>query len=165
MVSNEFGQAIISMPEGVDEFRDRQVEEAYERTLAVDFTGVAYKVHQSKEFGGPVNETEVSKLLDGYRQMLALMIAYPGLKIVPTEAIDVVWHSHILDTRAYREDSTSLFGRFLDHNPYFGLGDQAPELETAGDATRQLAEHHFGDSNFTQSFTPRFNQCSSCASA
>jgi|GEM_PF-3922570 len=32
-----------------------------------------------------------------------------------------IWHAHILNTRPYRMDYHRLFGRFIDHYPYFGL--------------------------------------------
>jgi hypothetical protein len=40
---------------------------------------------------------------------------------------------HILDTAAYREDCDEIFGRFLDHFPYFGMRDEqdAQALEHA----------------------------------
>jgi hypothetical protein len=42
-----------------------------------------------------------------------------------------VGHRHILDTAAYREDCEAIFGRFLDHFPYFGLrGDADAEALT-----------------------------------
>ena len=35
--------------------------------------------------------------------------------------MDEFWHMHILDTKAYREDWEKIFGRFIDHFPYFGI--------------------------------------------
>jgi hypothetical protein len=48
-------------------------------------------------------------------------ICYPDADIVPCHLVDDIWHQHILDTIAYREDCDATFGRFLDHFPYFGM--------------------------------------------
>jgi hypothetical protein len=40
-----------------------------------------------------------------YRKFLALQLAYPDAEIVPCKLADDMWHQHILDTTAYREDS------------------------------------------------------------
>ena len=52
-----------------------------------------------------------------YRKFLALHLAYPDADIVPCKLVDDIWHQHILDTCAYREDCDVIFGRFLDHFP------------------------------------------------
>lgn len=41
---------------------------------------------------------------------------YPD-NIAPSNIIDLIWHSHILCTREYREYCASMFGKFLDHHP------------------------------------------------
>src|SRR5580658_6317536 len=56
-----------------------------------------------------------------YRCFLKLCVLYPGVSVVPTRAIDRVWHAHMLDTAKYRADCQLVFGRFLDHFPYAGL--------------------------------------------
>ncbi len=38
--------------------------------------------------------------------------------------MDEVWHAHILDTRRYAADCDCVFGEFIHHYPYFGLGDK-----------------------------------------
>jgi hypothetical protein len=53
-----------------------------------------------------------------YRKFLALHLSYPDVDIVPCKIVDEIWHQHILDTAAYRDDCDALFGRFLDHFPY-----------------------------------------------
>ena len=60
-----------------------------------------------------------------YRKFLALHVAYPHAEIVPCKVVDDMWHQHILDTAGYRDDCDAIFGRFLDHFPYFGIrGDE-----------------------------------------
>ncbi len=41
--------------------------------------------------------------------------------VVPTQDIDEMWHNHILDTRLYALHCKEVFGRFIDHFPYFGV--------------------------------------------
>jgi hypothetical protein len=55
-----------------------------------------------------------------YIRFMALAHAFG--EAVPSKAIDEVWHGHIIDTRRYEKDCLRIFGRFLHHYPYFGLG-------------------------------------------
>ena len=40
-----------------------------------------------------------------------------GERLTPSEAVDEVWHYHVLDTRRYHEDCQRLFGQYLHHTP------------------------------------------------
>lgn len=55
------------------------------------------------------------------------------LKFVPNKLIDEFWHNHILDTENYYYDCYKIFGRFLHHDPYYGLKneEEKKEWETA----------------------------------
>lgn len=81
-----------------------------------------------------------------YRKFLALHLMYPDEDIVPCKLVDEIWHQHILDTAAYREDCDAIFGRFLDHFPYFGMRDEqdAQDLEDAYVSTLERYEAAFG---------------------
>ena len=48
-----------------------------------------------------------------YKRFLHLV--YTHQNAVPTKAMDIFWHQHILDTRAYMEDSTHIFGDYLGY--------------------------------------------------
>ena len=39
-----------------------------------------------------------------YRRFLAMHLAHPEADIVPCKIVDEMWHAHILDTIAYRDD-------------------------------------------------------------
>jgi hypothetical protein len=82
-----------------------------------------------------------------YRRFLAMHIAYPDAEIVPCHMVDEIWHQHILDTIAYREDCDRLFGGFLDHFPYFGMrgDDDAQALHEAYGDTLEIYEREFGE--------------------
>ncbi|MDH2373890.1 glycine-rich domain-containing protein-like [Cobetia sp. 3AK] len=81
-----------------------------------------------------------------YRRFLSLKAFYPAVSLVPSKEVDTLWHAHILDTRAYREDCHQVFGRFIDHYPYFGIygEDDYQQLKDAFAQTVALYEKHFG---------------------
>src|SRR3569833_945382 len=81
-----------------------------------------------------------------YRRFLALHLMHPQADIVPCHLVDDIWHQHILDTIAYREDCDAIFGRFLDHFPYFGMrgDDDAQDLFDAYEDTLVRYEAAFG---------------------
>jgi anti-sigma regulatory factor (Ser/Thr protein kinase) len=80
-----------------------------------------------------------------YRCFLKLCVLYPGVSVVPTRAIDRVWHAHMLDTAKYRADCQLVFGEFLDHFPYAGLQGEGDRLTWLSDfaRTRTLFREHF----------------------
>jgi len=88
----------------------------------------------------------VEQAIARYKMFLLLVYLYPNTTIVPTREIDEVWHKHLSDTRKYREDCELLFGRFIDHFPYFGLRGELDrqDLETSFVRTKALFEQHFG---------------------
>ena len=45
--------------------------------------------------------------------------------LFPTEDIDEFAHLHILDTRKYRSDCYSIYGRFIEHNQYLGIDNKS----------------------------------------
>lgn len=81
-----------------------------------------------------------------YRRFLTLKLIYPGISLVPSKQINKIWHAHILDTRAYRQDCEKVFGRFIDHYPYFGIYGKSDyqELQRRLSLTVELYERHFG---------------------
>jgi len=81
-----------------------------------------------------------------YRRFLFLMKKYPEDLVSPTVETDIFWHYHILDTMKYARDCEAVFGYFLHHYPYVGMGDgdSEGEREQAGDRMRELYEAEFG---------------------
>ncbi len=82
-----------------------------------------------------------------YRRFLTLKVLYPNVALVPSKAVDKIWHAHILDTRAYRDDCEAVFGHFIDHYPYFGIygNEDYKNLQDAFSETVECYERHFGD--------------------
>jgi len=112
---------------------------------SIDFGPIAYKLINPEEGEGWSLE-RATKAIEQYRRFLFLVYRYPEERIVPSREVDEVWHTHILDTMKYREECDLLFGKFMDHWPYFGLKDaeERQELNNAFDQTQQLFQLHFG---------------------
>lgn len=82
-----------------------------------------------------------------YKRFLTLIKLYPSEIFVPNKIMDEVWHRHILDTAAYREDCSKVFGCFLDHYPYYGLNGKSDmnNLLTDFEKTKRLYKATFGE--------------------
>lgn len=115
------------------------------RLSAVDFGPIAYKLMNPEEGEGWSVE-RATQAIEAYRRFLFLLQHYPDRKIVPSREADQVWHTHILDTAKYREDCETVFGKFMDHWPYFGLRDAAERqaLNDSFSETQVLLDLHFG---------------------
>ena len=114
------------------------------RLSKVDFGPIAYKLMNPEEGEGWTIE-RATQAIEQYRRFLFLVNQYPERKIVPSREIDQVWHTHILDTAKYREDCESVFGKFMDHWPYFGMRDDSDkrELDNALSDTQSHMKTHF----------------------
>jgi hypothetical protein len=81
---------------------------------------------------------------------LTLYSLYPGQTLIPTRAIDLIWHQHILDTQSYSTDCQHLFGKIIHHLP-----EKEGRTWTNRSArlqgirlTQALFQEHFGIKNF-----------------
>lgn len=100
---------------------DSELDAALAKVAKLDFTLLKVKLCRDEN----LTMEECVEIEDLYRKFLALNIRYPDRKICPTGTIDLFWHAHILDTRAYGQDCEFLFGHLLHHFPYFGMrGEQ-----------------------------------------
>lgn len=86
----------------------------------LDLGNVRMKLADTEE-GPGLDHEQVDLMEQEYRRFLALQLVHPEADIVPCKIVDELWHRHILDTAAYREDCDAIFGHFLDHFPYFGM--------------------------------------------
>ena len=110
----------------------------------LDFKRLKHKYTESSEAEMAAADWDMAEL--EYRRFLTLKCFYPSVALVPSKQVDAIWHAHILDTRAYREDCQLVFDRFIDHYPYFGIYGQNDyqELKSAFAHTVSLYEKHFG---------------------
>jgi hypothetical protein len=81
-----------------------------------------------------------------YRRFLCLMKMYPDEDTAPLVDVDTFWHYHILDTMKYAADCERVFGYFLHHYPYVGMGadDEQFRLDS-GQRMAELYEATFGE--------------------
>jgi hypothetical protein len=82
-----------------------------------------------------------------YRRFLCLMKLYPTADTSPLVDVDTFWHYHILDTTKYAADCEKVFGYFLHHYPYVGMGggDDEQFRIDSGERMRELYEATFGE--------------------
>lgn len=109
----------------------------------LDLEPIKYKLVNPEEGEGLTIE-RVNELEQEYKLFLYLNYLYPNQSIVPTKEIDLMWHTHILDTQLYFEHSNIIFGKYLHHFPYFGIRgeEDAKNLENAFQLTLGLFEKH-----------------------
>lgn len=77
-----------------------------------------------------------------YRRFLTIALKNPNVVLVPNEAVDELWHAHILDMQKYEDDTTRIFGQVLYHRPTFCEVDLRPQFAV----TNKLLEAEFGES-------------------
>ncbi len=114
--------------------------------LSLDLTNIRMKLADSEE-GPGYGDDHLDLMESEYRKFLALQLAFPDSVVVPCKIVDEMWHQHILDTAAYREDCDDLFGVYLDHFPYFGMRgpDDAQALNDAYADTLDRYRNAFGE--------------------
>ena len=112
----------------------------------IDLTMVKQKL-MDKEEGQGWSLEHASHVEFRYRRFLCMLVLDPDGSTVPTKEIDTFWHQHILDTRAYAADCLRVFGQFLHHFPYFGMGGEqdAENLVTEFHTTKDKYLATFGE--------------------
>lgn len=115
-----------------------------QRLSQIDFNPIKFKLVDSHE-GPGWSSKEADQVINQYRRFLVLNYLYWDEGIVPTQEVDFVWHTHILDTLKYQEDCKFLFGQMLHHFPYVGLRGEADEqhLTDSFSHTQKLMRQHF----------------------
>lgn len=75
-----------------------------------------------RDYGWSEQRTDVVEA--EYRRWLYAAGMMAGESVVPTSTdMDLLWHAHVLCTRAYARDCQTMFGGFLHHEPNIGSGD------------------------------------------
>jgi hypothetical protein len=117
----------------------------FEAFQALDLTPIKLKL-MHVESGEGWSEVRANAVETEYRRFLFLMKKYPDCEASPTVDVDTFWHYHILDTMKYARDCEEVFGHFLHHYPYVGIGEGAVEGEqvAAGERMRALYAAEFG---------------------
>lgn len=115
--------------------------------IRIDLAAVRHQLTTSPQAIMSPEEWPAAEL--EYRQFLTLRLQYPGRLLIPAGRSLAVWQAHILDTRAYRADCETAFGRYIDHFPFFGQHDPIDQLER-DQAVRDyidLLRRHFAGSS------------------
>ncbi|MGN6588547.1 MAG: glycine-rich domain-containing protein [Solirubrobacterales bacterium] len=128
------GTAVLDRPVTDAEVALRRLEDL------LDLSNVRMKLADTDEGAGLAID-QIDLMEQEYRKFLALQLLHPGADIVPCEIVDEMWHRHILDTAAYREDCDAIFGQFLDHFPYFGMRGEA-DAQALNDAYAETLERY-----------------------
>ncbi|AVX05980.1 hypothetical protein MXMO3_03477 (plasmid) [Maritalea myrionectae] len=114
--------------------------------LDLDFTDQKNKFVSDPDFIGWTEENiDFAEFF--YKNFLFLNLKYGGSgHLPPSTDIDDFWHGHISDTRRYAPDCERIFGYFLHHNPYFGIGTQKDQklLTDSFERTQELHCKEFG---------------------
>lgn len=116
-----------------------------EKLNSVSFKKLIWKLSESEEATWEKSDLDFAE--KEYRRFLKLKYLYPEMALVPNKIVDKMWHEHILDTKSYRKDCKYLFGKFIDHYPYFGIygKEDKNNLEASFQQTIAIYEKHFGD--------------------
>ncbi|GAA8681298.1 hypothetical protein Kyoto142A_09990 [Helicobacter pylori] len=120
---------------------EQEILKAQERVAQVDFSMQVSKMIECNK----LHKDYVMACMQQYKNFLVLQMVYKNVDFVPNGMIDEAWHQHILDTAKYRKDCDMLFGKFLEHYPYFGLRGKEDEnsWNKASDLSEKVYEHHF----------------------
>lgn len=123
-----------------------RVEKAMSLINSVDLSMVKAKLMDEEE--GQGWDMEYANYAEKrYRRYLCMIFLNPDGPCVPTKDVDLFWHQHILDTRAYADDCQKIFGEFLHHFPYFGMRgeEDAKNLQDTFEETKIQYAQLFGD--------------------
>jgi hypothetical protein len=112
----------------------------------LDLEMVKMKLMDEEEgLGWTTEQCDVAEM--EYKRFLHLNKKFPDEVIVPHKTMDLMWHQHILDTRAYISDCNKIFGEYFHHFPYFGIRSEEDkqDLTIAFDETQNIYAKEFGD--------------------
>ncbi len=71
------------------------------------------------------NEPQTVRVIEEYRKFLTLSHEGDGKVTSPSKNVDVIWHTHVLDTAKYYTDMHKIFGHMVHHFPYLGVRGSA----------------------------------------
>jgi hypothetical protein len=113
---------------------------------AIDLEMLKMKLQDHEDGLGWTNEQcDLAEI--EYKRFLHLNEKFRNGTIVPHRTMDLMWHHHILDTRAYHKDCETIFGQYFHHFPYFGIRSEKDQqdLISAFDETQEIYAAEFGE--------------------
>lgn len=91
------------------------------------------------------DSTVVGTLIDNYSIFLELCKENPKVMIVPTLTEDFVWHAHMTDHEAYKQDMNNIFGKVLQHR----IGMSETELKNYKVESNKLRQKYLESKKLT----------------
>ena len=124
----------------------------WKRVGRINLAGVKSRLlRQESTITLGIRAEHLEELELSYRRFLFLCAIHPDRVLVPTQAIDEIWHCHILATRQYAADCANAFGFFLHHFPLEEETDgSSPDNASAFADTKNAFVAEFGQEPFGQ---------------
>lgn len=91
-----------------------------DKIFSLDLTPIKNRIKNPK-VGLGWSDEKIDLVEKQYKAFLYLSYFNSDKILVPTNDIDDMWHTHILDTNKYIKDSNDIFGKYLHHYPYLWL--------------------------------------------
>lgn len=151
----------LEMPLATSKKNDK-LEKAMSLVNLIDLSMVKMKLMDEEE-GQAWSKEYCDYAEQLYKRYLCMIYIDPDGPHVPTKVIDLFWHQHILDTRAYAKDCSAIFGEFLHHFPYFGMRgeEDAKNLHDSFEETKVIYYELFGEDYCDESSACNKCSCSS----
>lgn len=89
------------------------VQKVKQRLDAIDLESVKQRLMRDEKW----TREQADEVEPRYKGYLLLVATQPDHRVIPSVAIDKMWHTHILDTRKYAADCHSAFASFVHHVP------------------------------------------------
>ena len=128
----------------------------------IDLEMVKMKLKDTEEgLGWSDEQCDIAEIK--YKRFLHLNKKFPDFPIVPHTTMDLMWHQHILDTRAYHSDCDIVFGQYFHHFPYFGIRSESDkqDLTSAFEETQTIYLKEFGEEMINNDSSRCNAQCKS----
>lgn len=131
-------------------------DETFEQRLAkLDLRNVMARVEE--EYG--IEGADLARAEELYGKFLTLISQRGDSEVsyAPPRIVDLVWHTHITDTRAYARDCDYLFGHFVHHVP-------TPRDGFVADVATPLSTHdYFMQFDSFKRITPEMRVMAECS--
>ncbi|OJJ99746.1 hypothetical protein ASPACDRAFT_78696, partial [Aspergillus aculeatus ATCC 16872] len=99
------------------------------------------EMHDFLWIRSPALQGTLSRALARYERFVTLFRLHPGIMLVPTLDVDLVWHTHLCSADMYEESMFKRTGRYINHDDKLG-----EEILTGGfDTTGKLYEAATGE--------------------
>jgi len=125
------------------ERRDRLIQQAAPLTLDDPDAQLGFTDRLAREQHGWTRDYSAAVVRE-YKRYFVLM-ALSTRPVTPSEAIDQVWHLHLVYTHSYHAWCDALVGRYMHHGPTKGGASEGTRFEGQYEYTLALYEAVFGE--------------------